>query len=137
MIKTTTVRLTQTCSCVFTFTWDTATPSDQTFASVVKTCPVHSGLSGITLFNAAMGDNQTKNKMLAELRTYPELTISVTKDGKTIQELVEPPWNYTGTNDTRVLEFILSGTTLSNQKKTTIQAFADSSFGSGKVLIIG
>lgn len=138
MIKITTLHLKQTCTCVFTFSWLSDNPSDQTFNSVIKTCEVHSGLSGLTLFNVAIGDNQRMSLSLKALKTYNEVAEDKLDDEGNIFRRFNTKinWFYTGSDDTRVLNIDLTNTIFSDQKKSQIQNIANSTFGVGKVLII-
>ncbi len=131
-----------TCKCSIQYTWDDSVPVDQrvhTPTQILKECPEHSGLGDVTPFyNAILSENTRKNLTVNHLITFDELAREVLKDGNPVREFISKiNWFFTGSDDNRILNIDLSSTSLTTQKKTQIQKFADNLFGDGKVLIIG
>lgn len=149
MIKTNEWRP-DTCKCRFTFQWDTTLPAKDRIhfnKKSHKTCPDHLGIiDEVALYDVVLSENTRKNITLKELRTYDELTKEYTVDVSDEGEapkletrrgfILKINWFFTGSDDTRVLNVDLSSTTLTAQKKSQIQNFADSRFGLGKVLYL-
>ena len=130
-----------TCKCSIRYTWDDSVPTEQrvhTPTQILKECPEHSGLGDVTPFyNAILSENTRKNLALKQLSTFDELAEDVTKGSEVIREFISNiNWFFTGTDDNRILNIDLSSTSLTTQKITQIQKFADNLFGDGKVLII-
>ena len=121
MIRTTTWRP-DTCECVLEYSWDDATSEASrahTLTKVVKSCPAHSLLAGVGLYDAVVSENQRKN------RTY---AIAETQLGSLTPE--SWLWYY---NSARVLQVVFPN--LTTLQKDQLQGACDTAFGAGKVKI--
>lgn len=123
-----------TCDCCLQFVFDDDLPQEQrthVFFAKLKPCTKHPNLTGTTLFDTAVGESQRVQKLLAELKTSIQ-SLSTLDDEKSIIRSIR---NWAGLDTNRVLNFSVSGTTLTSNQKTTIQNWCDTNFGAGKVVI--
>lgn len=132
-----------TCGCKVEFQWNDATPETTTPKRLINGCPEHSNLSDLqTFYDTIMSENtrknQTVNRFIDPVK-YPSLAETISKDGNNIKQLkigIEIKWSFTGSDDARILNIDLTNAPLSKSEKTEVQAWADSQFSSGKVVII-
>ena len=133
-----------TCGCVFDFEWDGDLAADQrvhTHKETIKTCPNHQvvKLNPGNHYGSVLGENQRKNKLHGQLLTISNLTESVTQeDGSTSIQFKKGmgfTYGWSGTDDARILTITVTGYTLTNQQKTSIQNWCNTNLGIGKVVI--
>lgn len=128
-----------TCGCSFDFEPDDINHNNQIHLGVITTCSAHSGLSGEQLHQVVLKENQSKNKIHGQLLAIPELTQLVSQsDGSIVTKFkpgidFEPIWS--GKDDSRVLNIMVIGYSLTAQNKSDIQSFIDTKLDSKKVSI--
>jgi len=128
-----------TCECVFEYIWDEIiTEADRVhvFDKVNNTCPNHTGLSGITLYDTVLKENSTKNILKQEIiDSIPRLTKKITiSDGSEVDDLdVDYNWSFSGSDANRQLDVIM--TELTDTEKTNLQSFMDALSDSTTVVI--
>lgn len=123
-----------TCQCVLEYSWDSSLPSDQivhTVTNVVKACSFHENENNlITHFSKVSEENIRKNKIVEEIiKSLPELVTIDEKGNKSINESI---FSYEFDQD-RNLKINILG--LKSAEKISLQAKADSVFGTSKVNI--
>lgn len=132
-----------TCDCVLEYTWDTNDSADNrthTIATVVP-CPQHTGLSNTNIFNAVNSENSRKNRFRkAVLDQFSSVLGEEVEGTDGIIHLdwkkgIDLIWRFEGTGETRVLYVSVSGYSLNVNQKNQAQAYADSTFGVGKVVV--
>lgn len=122
------------CECYIQFVFDDDLPQDQRvhlFFAKLKNCSKHPNLTGTTLFETAVGESSRVQKLIGQIKS----TISGASTLDEAGSLIKSIRNWTGTDSSRVLNFSVSGTTLTSNQKTTIQNWCDSNLGTGKVVI--
>jgi len=122
-----------TCECCIQFVFDDDLPAEQRvhlFFAKLKPCSKHPILTGTTLYDTAVSESSRVQKLIAQVKTLSGFS---TLDDPTSN--IKSIRNWTGTDTNRVLNFSVSGTTLTSNQKTTIQSWCDTNFGTGKVVI--
>ena len=131
-----------TCTCVIEYTWDdTTTESNRvhTVSNVIQKCPAHNTLSNSQVFNAVIEvENPRKNKTIEKiLESGPNSLYDVAQDGtRTFKQGITVSWSWSGTAPNRILTLTITGITLTQNQKNTIQTTLDNFFGSGNVILV-
>jgi len=145
-----TIKVTQwspdTCGCVFEYEWDDVASEDtrvHTFKQVVKECVSHSHLQGNSkrdMYDSSLEENRRKNGTIQELleKAAAEFaeTDPVANGAITLKKNINVTWTWSGTAPNRVMTLNITGITLTNQRKTQIQNFLNTRFGTGKVILL-
>lgn len=109
------------------------------FAGVVRKCSAHSLIPDAQLYGILYanpdGENKRKNLVYKQLLegNFNLDTIDPQSGAKVFKNGVEFQWSFT---DTRVLQVVILGMTLTNPQKNTLQNFCDTAFGLNKVTIL-
>ena len=121
MIRTTTWKP-DTCECALEYSWDDTVPEASrvhSLAKVVKSCPAHSLLAGVGLYDEVVSENRRKNRTYDIAQT---LLVSLIPEGWL--------WYY---DPARVLQVVIPK--LTGAQKNQLQSACDTAFGAGKVKI--
>ena len=135
-----------TCDCVLEESHD---PSDSSygvkFSRVISKCSSHEDLPDNAIYGAVYSNSNSdqKRKNLLEKFLIETDSLGVSEevlqdDGTTMRQFkkgITYTWNFTGKGNSRILNVSLSGVTLGNPVKATINTFLSSTFGSGKVIL--
>ena len=84
------------------------------------------------------GENRRKNRVHKELLDNGQLGLgTLGADGVyTFKSGVGFAWSWAGAGATRVLQVSITGTTLTAQRRATLQEFCDAQFGIGRVVLL-
>jgi hypothetical protein len=128
------------CECMFHFTYDDADPDNTTTVSnIERECAFHSSLSDHqTKYSTALEENQRKNRGLGHiLENGPSTLYDLQQDGltRTLKNSITYNFSYTGTVPNRVLHISFTGITLTNPQKSALNSVLNTRFGTGKVVI--
>jgi len=132
-----------TCKCKFEYQWDKDLPTIVIeWTKNLNTCPTHTNLTGVNLYDVVLGENQRKNITIDRINTeVPNLRETYTDPETGEPNLVRYKWNhginwsFSGSDDTRLLEMTIRGLTISNQERTRINNILRTRFGSNKAVI--
>ena len=135
-----------TCGCVIE---ESHNPSDSNygvkFSKVISKCSDHENLPDSAIYDTVYtnSDSDQKRKNLLEKFLIETDALGVSEevlqdDGTPMRQFkkgITYTWNFTGKGNSRILNVALSGVTLGDPVKATINTFLSSTFGSGKVIL--
>lgn len=132
-----------TCSCILEYSWDDTTSEDtrtHTPTAIVQRCTAHQNLPDTnTHFNGVADENRLKNFSLDEILQNAPSTAWYDIDPQSGQRVFKNgviiDYSFSGTTPNRILTLNISGVTLTNQQKNTLQQRLNNRFGTGKVVI--
>ena len=129
-----------TCDCVMITNPGTTSTDFPVLVQAEHVCSVHQSLPNhVTVYNTLKDENPRKNKAYQQLLdnapasmfdTDAESGAIILKKGVTLE------WSWTGTPPNRVVVFTLTGFTLNTNQKNNAQALLDSTFGTGKAVLV-
>lgn len=134
-----------TCKCVFEYEWDSDLSADSrvhTLKNVVNACSEHQILKNNSAnhYAGVLDENVRKNKVHGQLLTVSSLSeIFTNEDGSeslVFKKGIGFNFSWTGLNENRVLNISIFGINLTNQQKTSVQAWCNTNLGVGKVVIV-
>ena len=113
-----------TCDCIIDFQWDDAEPEaarTHTVKAIIKRCAAHREIPDDKQhFSTVLEENQRKNKVMAQA--------SLLKADLDLQGI---QWSF---DEARVLHVGI-GSQLSDANKSALQAWCESTFGKGQVIV--
>ena len=121
------------CDCYLQFVFDSDLPQSQqvnTFFAKLKSCSKHPNLTGTTIWNVVVAENTNVQKLISQVKTITGLT-TLDNEGSSIKSIKF----FSGIDSSRLLNFSVTGTTLTTNQKNTIQSWCDTNLGVGKVVI--
>jgi hypothetical protein len=128
-----------TCGCVIEYSWDDSVTEDQrqhTLANYITKCPAHTGLpTDQDRWNAVFEENPRKN--IAHqliLDNGPTALSDLINGTRQIKDGITFNTSWSGTAPDRVLTITVTGISLTQTQKNSIQTFLNNRFA-GKVLI--
>jgi len=129
-----------TCSCIIEYSWDSTEPEStrtHTLSNFVNVCSFHSGLANnTTRWNTVLEENPRKNIAYQLILDNGPAGLSDIVDGsKQLKNGITINTLWSGTAPNRVLTITVTGLTLTQNQKNSIQTFLNNRFGAGKVLI--
>jgi hypothetical protein len=138
MVTNTTRYSPDTCDCVIEYSWDSTLSEDQRVhtLSTISKCSFHSGLSDNTAYNTVFEENPRKNIAYQLILDNGPVGLSDLVDGtRQIKPGIFINTVWSGTAPNRVLTVTVTGFSLTQNQKNSIQTFLNNRFGAGKVLI--
>ena len=128
------------CACELEFTWDEAVAQasrTHTFSKDNTRCTIHSALTGSTLFNTVLEENQRKNIALQiALDNGPSTLYDLSGTTRILKPAITYNYAWTGAAPNRVLTMSFIGVSLTTTNKNTIQTAENTRFGTGKVAVL-
>lgn len=129
------------CGCVIQFDSDTSvTPPIVSNFQQISICPAHATLTGTTdqkvqnIRNEnARGPSNTFSDIIAASGT--ELTQTLADGSKEFKGGVTAIWSWSGTAPDRVLNITITGASLTQNQKSSIQNKLNTRFGAGNVVV--
>jgi hypothetical protein len=131
---------TKTCDCKFEYVFDDevdVSVRKNIFFKQLNSCRYHTDDDPQVIFDQASENNIRKNNVLKYiLETFPQQLGKVTADGSTmLKDGIEYSWDFSGLNDSRVLQISIKGYDLTDNQKLQIQNYCNSEIGIGKVIV--
>ena len=130
-----------TCECVIEYSWDsesTEANRTHTLSNYVNKCSAHQGLAtDQDRWNAVFEENPRKNiarKLL--LDNAPTAVFDIIYGNREFKSGISFNFSWSGTAPNRTLTISLTGVTLTNQQRNTIQNALNNRFGNGVVTIV-
>lgn len=129
-----------TCGCVIDYTWDDALPPESittNLSNVIEKCPNHSSLpNNIDVWNSILDENPRKNiSYQSLLDNGPSTIYDIVNGNRVLKVGLNYNFSFSGTVPNRILNISITGTTLTNAQKNTIQGALNTRFGTGKVVL--
>jgi len=129
-----------TCDCVIEYSWDTTEPEairTHTLSNFINVCSFHQSLAdNTTRWNTVLEENPRKNIAHQLILDNGPTGLSDLIDGtRQLKNGITINKSWSGTAPNRVLTITVSGFSLTQNQKNAIQAFLNTRFGAGKVLI--
>ena len=131
-----------TCDCQVVYEWDDSVPAEErvhTAKRIEKHDVTNPGLSAAQEYAAILENNQRKNKVYGQLLNVQGVSETVTQpdgtDAVRLKKGIIMNHSWTGEGESKVLKISVSGASLTNQQKTGLKNWADSTLGAGKVEI--
>lgn len=117
-----------TCGCCIEEIYNTADNITGGGKVLIK-CADHNGVTDGLLYDVLLNQNRRKNAVHASL-IYD---LGLDNGSGELKSGVEYNWTYSGKDDARILQVIVSG--ISTKVKTDLQSICDTKFGVGKVQV--
>jgi hypothetical protein len=131
------------CKCELDFEINTDVPNTYFPRSIIKTCPNHTGITDVNiLWDSLRNENHRVQHVMEQLQdpTFLDKLTQIVSDNDGVFVLEWSGFNVilslVGQDENMVLNVDLTQTSLSEQKKSSIQTWADNQYGSGKVVIV-
>lgn len=127
-----------TCGCYIIEQYDTADPTlTKTVQSVPKKCTAHTATLDQNIYTVVRDENSrwaVTPQIIID--NGPSTLYDVQTDGsRQFKQNISVNWSWSGTAPNRVLTVTITGVTLNNTQKTTIQNIFNTKFGTGKVVL--
>ena len=133
-----------TCECVLEYEWDIEDMNPNrthTLKKIVTACPEHTGLTPAQAYSAIKGENTTKNQFLKELLDNSdtlrkqEVDAEGSPAGFALADGLKYEWSFKGTGANRTLDVEITGKSLTQNEKTTVEQVISQKFP-GKVNLL-